>query len=259
MASQAMRSRSVALALLFAACSHRSGTSFKSQPTLYCHDCDHGKAPTMLSTYSPLKVTTLWYGQCWESEGGGWLPVPGDGDGEERVFPCKVVDHTPAIRCVGGGCTVTPVDPATAWAKHWPHGPSAPVGGNERYFEVVVTSPGTYQLEGQFVHGKGKKTEHLTLQVVRPTKLLDVTCRASESDATQALLDFTVAHPNVELASGPRTLALTAGGVACQQLDPTDDAPTPSYKFTCPVAAQGTLAITVTGKDFKLEDRADCK
>jgi hypothetical protein len=256
-ASQSMRYRLLALALLIAACAHRSGTSFTSRPTLYCAACEFGKAPSMLSTYTALMVTTLWYGECWTSEKGYWFFALGDDDKTFRSFPCKIIDHTPAVRCVGvgGGCTVTPVDPATAKARSWPHGPA---GGNERYFEVLVTSPGTYQLEGQFVHRKGKATERLTLRVVRPAELLEVACRASESDATKARIDFTLSYPDVDLRSGPRTLALTAGGVACEQVSPNDTY-SPSYQFSCPVAASGTLAIRVTGQDFKLEGRADCK
>jgi hypothetical protein len=54
-------------------------------------------------------------------------------------------------------------------------------------------------------------------------------------------------------------LALTAGDALCEQLGRTTGERAPSYEFTCPVAPKGTLAIAVTGKDFKLESRADCK
>jgi hypothetical protein len=224
------------LLALTAGCGTKSGKT-SSVARLTCVDCSSGT----IATNTKLVFSTSWQADCWESTGGGLFSVSSDSGQHETHAPCDQVDHVPSLACVGGECKITPL-------------PQARVDSNERSFEVVVVTPGEYEVRAELARDR-KKPASLSykLAVARPTRL-ETTC---DSRNGLAGIWATLSHDGGTFSMAASVPTMTVGDVKCSpyQHIANDLA---QYLFDCPTASRDPI-VTVAGADFALSKQTHCQ
>jgi hypothetical protein len=238
--------RAALLVLLASACFGGSGST-AAEPKLDCWGCASESSPEPIATYSELRLVTRWYAKCWTGGQGGF-PTPGDGDTSNyREGECKLVDYTPAVTCLGGTCTITPLE-----AKQ-----VVPGGAlrNDHAFSVVPTTPGAYELKVAYARSGKDHEETRSFQVLRPDAV-DARCDAWPNGAT---FSVKLRHQDAVLQEGPPTIEVAVAGATCRQLERD---PIQGYQLKCPedaVSAAGVpVDVVVRGTDFEIRRQIAC-